>query len=717
MRSIRIRRLLIATTVVTVAAGIAAAGAGPAPISARADSLPRPAGGCTWVHSTASPDARAAMVEAKMTVAEKISLVGLQGWVHGYENSTKAIPRLCIPALTMQDGPAGIAGRAHGVTQLPAPIALAATWNTGLAAQYGNVIGTEARGKGIDVEQGPNVDIARVPQDGRTWEQFGEDPTLTGTIAAADIRAIQAQGTMATVKHFAGNNQETQRHKIDALVTQRTLREIYLPAFQTAITQGHVASIMCAYNGINRHYACANHELLTSILRDQWKFQGFVRSDRGAEHNVAASFAAGLDQARPAKSALLAAALRTDPKLHTALNTAAHSVLREMFAYGLFNRVEPGRLTTNVTTPAHSQVALNVAEAGTVLLKNNGVLPLNSASVKSIAVIGPDAGPWARTAGIGSGRVSASHIVTPAAAIKVRAGSGVRVRYTSLRNVRGKNALAQAVRAARNAQVAIVFCNDREKEGADRHSLNLPYNQNQLISAVAAANPNTVVVLNTGGAVLMPWLSHVAGVLEAWYPGQQDGQAAAALLFGDVNPSGKLPLTFPASAKETPTSSRARWPGIDMTTRYSEGLYVGYRWYEGKHVRPLFPFGYGLSYTSFRLSNLIVHPAADGSATVQVTVANTGHRSGTATPQIYLGYPAAAGEPPRQLRAFSSISLAAGQQSEVQWTLPRSDFAYWNTANDRWQVAPGNYHVFAGTSSVNLPLHAVIDQSGAAGPD
>jgi beta-glucosidase len=389
-----------------------------------------------------------------------------------------------------------------------------------------------------------------------------------------------------------------------------------------------------------------------------------------------------------------------------------------MFAFGLFNRVETGRLSNIVTSPAHSQVALKVAESGTVLLKNNGVLPLNSANLKSIAVIGADAGPWARTAGIGSGRVHASHIITPVAAIKARAGRGVRVRYASLHHVRGgtKNAVAQAVKAARSAQVAIVFGNDREKEGADRHSLDLPYNQNKLISAVAAANPRTIVVLNTGGAVLMPWLSHVAGVLEAWYPGQQDGQAAAAVLFGDVDPSGKLPLTFPASAKETPTSSRARWPGTGLTARYSEGLYVGYRWYEGKHVRPLFPFGYGLSYTSFHLSDLIVQRAANGVAGVRFTVANTGHRSGTVTPQLYLGFPAAAGEPPRQLRAFTSVSLAPGQQHEVRMMLPRGDFTYWNTATGKWQVASGNYHVFAGTSSVNLPLHAVLDESGLAGP-
>lgn len=720
MRSVRFRRLLIATTVVAAAAGIAAAGSGPAPTSARAEtaSSPRPAGGCAWVHSTASPDARAAMVEAKMTVAEKISLVGLQGWIRGYENSTTAIPRLCIPALTMQDGPAGIAGRARGVTQLPAPIALAATWNTGLAAQYGTVIGAEARAKGIDVEQGPNIDIARVPQGGRTWEEFGEDPTLTGTIAAADIRAIQAQGTMATVKHLALNNQETNRHTVNDLIKQRTLREIYLPAFKTVITQAHVASIMCAYNRINGHYACANHELLTSILRDDWKFQGFVRSDRGAEHDIAASIAAGLDQARPAKPTLLAAALRKYPKLHAPLNTAVHRVLREMFAYGLFNRVETGRLTANVTSPAHDQVALKVAESSTVLLKNNGVLPLNSAALKSIAVIGSDAGAWAHSAGIGSGRVHASHLITPVAAIKARAGHGVQVRYTSLHHVRGgtKKALAVAVRAARSAQVAIVFCNDREKEGADRHSLDLPYNQNRLISAVAAANPNTVVVLNTGGAVLMPWLSHVAGVLEAWYPGQQDGQAAAAVLFGDVDPSGKLPLTFPASAKQTPTSSRPRWPGIGLTVRYSEGLYVGYRWYEGSHVRPLFPFGYGLSYTSFGLSDLAVHRATNGAATVELTVANTGRRAGTATPQIYLGYPAAAGEPQRQLRAFTSISLAPGQQRLLRFVLPRSDFTYWNSAKGRWEVASGNYRISAGTSSANVPLHAVIDESGVAGP-
>jgi beta-glucosidase len=622
-----------------------------------------------------------------------------------------------VPRLTLQDGPAGI-DRVTGVTQLPAPIALAATWDPALAGQYGAVIGAEARGKGIDVAQAPMVNIDRVPQDGRSWESFGEDPYLTSALAVADIRGIQAQGVMATVKHFAANNQETDRYRIDEQISQRALHEIYLPAFDAAVTRANVASIMCAYNRINQRYACQDWQLLTQILRQDWGFQGFVRSDLGAVHNVAASYNAGLDEARPDEPALLTRAIHRHQVAMSTVDSAVRDVLREMFEYGLFNQDRNGTLDAVVMSRGHDRVALHVAEAGTVLLKNTGVLPFGKTRPRSIAVIGPDAGHWAHTAGNGSGHVRQRRISSPIAAIRARAGRGVAVRYTPLWT--GKSGrtftaamLAQAARAARSARVAVVFANDVEHEGADRKSLDLPYGQDRLIDTVAAANPRTVVVLNTGGPVLMPWLHRVAAVVEAWYPGQTDGRAAAAILYGDVDPSGKLPMTFPASARATPTASPERWPGVRGVARYSENLDVGYRWYEVAGVRPLFPFGYGLSYTTFQLSGLTVSRA--GSAVVaRFAVTNTGPVAGTATPEIYLSYPPRVGEPPRQLRAFRTVSLRSGQRRTVTVTLPRSDLEYWDSAGNRWVLAAGSYGVFVGTSAQDLPLRATLSIPQAA---
>jgi beta-glucosidase len=673
---------------------------------------PGSASACPWIGSTASPDRRADMVTARMSTADKVAMLSLHTSRHGYENTVAAIPRLCVPRLTLQDGPAGIADGATGVTQLPAPISLAATWSTGLARRYGTVIGQEARGKGIDVAQAPMINIDRVPEDGRSWESFGEDPYLTSELAVADIRGIQAQGVLADVKHLAANNQETDREHVDEQISQRTLHEIYLPAFEAAVTRANVASIMCAYNQINQKYACQDWQLLTGILRQQWGFKGFVRSDLGAVHSVAAGYRAGLDEARPGEPRLLTAAIRKHQVPMSTVDTAVHDVLREMFAYGLFAHPRNGFLQGATTTAAHRQLALDVAESGTVLLKNRGdVLPLSPRRLRSVAVIGPDSGRWVRTAGIGSAHVRANRTVTPIDGIREHVPAGTKVidapLWTGTRPGWTMTAamLRQAARAARSAQIAVVFAGDVESEGRDRRSLTLPYDQDRLIDTVAAANPRTVVVLNTGGPVVMPWLSRVAGVVQSWYSGEEDGRAIAAVLFGSVDPCGKLPMTYPASARQTPTSAASRWRGVHGVAKYSEELDVGYRWYDAEHVKPLFPFGYGRSYTTFRLSGLTV--ARRGSTVeARLTVRDTGHRSGTAVVQAYLSYPRAAGEPPLQLRAAARIGLRAGQECAVSLSLPRSAFTYWDAGT--WRVAAWRYRLAVGTSSANLPLRALV---------
>jgi beta-glucosidase len=408
----------------------------------------------------------------------------------------------------------------------------------------------------------------------------------------------------------------------------------------------------------------------------------------------------------------LTAAIRKHQVSMSTVDTAVHDVLREMFAYGLFDHPRNGTLQSAVTTTAHRKLALDVAEAGTVLLKNQGnVLPLSSRRLRSIAVIGPDSGRWVRTAGIGSAHVRANRTSTPIEGIRERASARTKVIDAPLWT--GTRAtwrltpamLRQAARAARSAQVAVVFAGDVESEGRDRNSLTLPYDQDRLIETVAAANPHTVVVLNTGGPVVMPWLSRVAGVVQSWYSGEEDGRAIAAVLFGDIDPSGKLPMTFPATARQTPTSEPTRWPGVHGVAQYSEGLDVGYRWYDAEHVKPLFPFGYGRSYTTFRLSGLTV--ARQGSAVgARLTVRDTGRRAGTAVVQAYLTYPRAAGEPPLQLKAVARVSLHAGQERAVGLSLPRSAFTYWDAGH--WRVAAGQYRLSVGTSSANLPLQTAI---------
>jgi beta-glucosidase len=796
---------------------------------------------CPWVGSRRPTETKVRQVLARMTLRQKVALISLYQ-SGSYENETMPIPALCIPQLTLQDGPAGVAG-VPGATELPAPIALAASWSPSLAREYGVVQGEEARRKGIDAVQGPDVNIARVPENGRTYEAYGEDPYLTATTAVANIDGIQSTGELADVKHFAANNQETARGSIDEQIGERALQEIYLPAFAAAVKRADVASIMCAYNGVNGHRACQNPDLLTRVLDNEFRFKGFVRSDLAAVHNVAAAYNAGLDQLKPGRSAALLAAVRSGRVPMSRVNDAVTRVLREMFRFSLLDRSRSGTATTKATSVEHAALARTVAAQGTVLLKNaDGVLPLDNQAVHSIAVIGSDAGDGARTQGEGSSVVLGHDRIPPYQAIGRRAGPGVAVTYTdspgsaippdlltpssgvghgllvryyrgltysgrptftrvataiqfrghaypgrvirqwsatwtgtltapatgsytflftsnrsghvliddrpvvstsgypttssgSVRLVAGghypievkygdpvaaarlsldwmppPDPYGAAETAARSADVAIVFAGDEEGEGHDRPNLSLPNEQGTLISKVASANPNVIVVLNTGSAVTMPWLGKVKGVIEAWYPGQEDGSAIAGVLFGDVNPSGKLPITFPNSADETPAHSAQEWPGIGGIAHYSEGIDVGYRWYDSRQINPLFPFGYGLSYTTFAVNDLVAAKQLTGSGVekLSVDVTNSGHRIGAEVVQLYVGMPAIADEPPQQLKGFRKVTLAPGQTQRVNFTLTRTDLAYWNTTAHNWITPSGEYRIMVGTSSRDIAAHATF---------
>jgi beta-glucosidase len=656
---------------------------------------------CPWVGSTATPDQRADMVIAQMSLDDEIALVHGNGGA--YVGVVPANPALCIPALNLQDGPAGIGDGLKGVTQLPAPVAGAASWDPSLMRQYGTVIGAEAKGKGVSLALAPTINIVRDPRWGRAFESFGEDPYLTGSLAVADIGGIQSQGVMAQVKHLALYNQETNRNTTqdNVIVDARTEAEIYEPAFSAAVNPGNVASAMCSYNMVNGAFACENNFLMNTVLKGTMGFRGFITADWSATHSTVNSANAGLDLEMP-RGTYFGSALKTAvqngsvPK--SRLDDMVHRILREMFAYGFFDHAATGSPTATVTSAAHTATALTAAEKGAVLLKNNGLLPLAPSSVHSIAVIGRGGKTSPMTSGGGSSAVVAPHVVTPFSGISSRAGSGTMVRYADGSNV------AAAKTLAATSNVAIVFADKYEAERTDLSDISLSSDQNNLISQVASVNPRTIVVLNTGSAVTMPWLSNVAGVFEAWYPGQEDGRAIAALLYGDVNPSGHLPVSFPTGLGQVPAHTTQQWPGSNGKVMYSEGLQVGYRWYSAQQLTPLFPFGFGLSYTKFSYHNLTVTPGSNNSATVSVQVTNTGTRTGAALPQVYVTQPAGAGEPPLSLQGFKQVSLAPGTTATVSFTLPSHAFSHYDTASNAFVITPGTYTVRVGSSASSLPL-------------
>ncbi|MFJ2954792.1 discoidin domain-containing protein [Streptomyces sp. NBC_00669] len=669
-------------------------------------------GDCPWVGSTAPVADRVSQVMAQMTNAEKVSILHGNNNASPYIGNINGIPSLCIPALGLQDGPHGVGDGLGGVTQMPSANASAATWDTALEQQYGAAIGAEFAGKGAQVALGPTLNIVRDPRWGRAFETFGEDPYLNGQMAAADIKGIQSQGVMAEMKHVAVYNIENPAGTV--IVDNRTLQELYLPAFQAAVEQGSPAAAMCAYSVVNNVPACQNPALMNVGLYQQANFGGFITSDWGGTHSTQDSANAGLTVEMPNGyfyADFLAQAVANGTVSQATLDTMASRLLTQYFAFGLFDKAPSGSTGATVTTPAHQQVALQGAEEGAVLLKNNGILPLSTSTTKSIAVIGWDGGAGVQTIGGGSGTTTSSGTVWPITGMQNRvAGTGTTVQYNDATD------LNSAVTLARSSDVAIVYASDNYgNEEHDTTTLDLPANggssvsDNDMIAQVAAANPNTIVVLNNNSAINMPWLNQVAGVFEGFYPGQEIGTAMAALIFGDVNPSGKLPVTFPKSLADVPANTAAQWPGTNGQVQYSEGLDVGYRWYDAKNITPLFPFGFGLSYTTFGFSNLQVGALSGGTATVHATVTNTGSRAGSEVAQLYVGDPASTGEPVHQLRGYQRVTLAPGQSQTVTFTVSTHDLAYWNTSNSNWTTAAGDYQILVGDSSRNLPLTGTLN--------
>jgi len=692
----------------------------------------------------------ASQMLAQMTQAQKLHLLAGDGWpVTNWSPLPKnaggwlsGIPELGIPDLYWASDSMGVT--AQPATALPSTIASAATWDLDLAYQWGSVIGVEAFTYGLNASTGGNTNlIGREPRDGRVFETSGEDPILAGKMTAQHVKGTQDQHVIGCLKHFAFNDQETGRTGSNVLIDDRGGRESDLLAFEIAVADSNVQSVMCSYNLLNGVYACENPHLLTKVLKTDWGFNGFVFTDWwalpswGPASTTVTAVNAGLDQEQPDNQffnpGALTAAIASGQISQSRIDDMVTRILHAMYEVGLINR-PPGFSSLYPALIADDEdIAQSVAEQGAVLLRNaDGQLPLNAAQLKSIAVIGSHA-----DIGVLSGGGSAE--ITPTEGIALSEGyphvpgfaqvvwdpspplqwikaaaPGAAVAYDP-----GTDSSAAASLAAK-AEVAMVFVSQWASEGMDLPSLLFtdvihaaPIDQNALVSAVAAANPHTIVVMENGGAQVLPWLNNVSAVLEAWYPGIRGGQAIANILFGKVNPSGKLPITFPASVDQLP---RPAIPGGSATTlpfdtNYTEGLLVGYKWFDARNYTPEFPFGFGLSYTTFQFSNVALKnnlsSASNPNFQVTFDLTNTGATAGAEVAQVYLAVPAD-GEPPRRLVGWQKIRLSPGQKQSVTVEVDVNDsshpLSYWDGNLGQWVLAPGTYSVYVGNSSAMAAL-------------
>jgi beta-glucosidase len=710
-----------------------------------------------WMDKTLSPDQRADLLVEKMTLDQKISLVHGTGFHFGPPGSQPptrslggagfipGIYELGIPDLQLSDAAAGVArGDEFGrySTPLPSDIAEAASWDTKVAAEYGALIGRELRDQGFNMTLGGGVDITREPRNGRNFEYQGEDPVLAGTMDGAMMKAQQDQGVVGDLKHYAMNDSENGRSYVDVKAGKRAMRESDLLAFEIALRDSDAGAVMCSYNLVNGVYACENNYLLNEVLKKDFGFKGFVISDWGATHSTAKAAMAGLDMEQPGDEYFgdkLKKAVESGEVPLSRLNDMVHRILRAEFAAGLFDN-PPERQVPDIFKGF--EVARHVEESGAVLLKNaNSQLPLNAASVNSIAVIGSHADVGVLSGG-GSAQVNPpggnavpppgrqsffnrGPVWDPSSPLEaIRASAmNAQVKYNDGTDTAAAAALAKA------SDVAIVFCNQPTSEGRDVPNLSLPGNQDALVEAVAAANAHTIVVLETGGAVTLPWIDKVGAVLEAWYPGIKGGKAIANILFGKVNPSGKLPITFPKSEDQLPHPELAKqpppgpgdlkpmFPGApfkvnirQFTIDDTEGAKVGYKWYEAENKQPLFPFGFGLSYTTYAYSNLHVTPGH--SAEVTFTVKNTGTRAGAEIAQVYAKLPSAAGEAYKRLVAWDKVELAPGESKNVTLKIDPLYISIFNESKDGWELLPGDYQVLVGPSSADTPLTGALAVGG-----
>ncbi|HEX2927395.1 MAG TPA: glycoside hydrolase family 3 C-terminal domain-containing protein [Ruminiclostridium sp.] len=691
---------------------------------------------------------------SQMTLEEKADMCHGKGLFH-----TGGVPRLGIPPLVFSDGPLGIrnefeddnwkviGNNADCVTYLPANTALAATFNRTLAGRLGGVLGCEARGRGKDIILAPGVNIIRTPLCGRNYEYFSEDPILTGELAAAYIKGVQNFDVAACVKHFAANNQEFERLSISAEVDERTLRELYFPAFEAAI-RADVLTVMTAYNKLNGTFCSQSERLITKILREEWGFDGVVVSDWGAVHETEEPANAGLDIEMSVTTDFdeyffakpLIEAVQNGQISEKVLDDKVRRILRLMFRLNMFSE---NRKRGGFNLPEHHQIVFEAAKESFVLLKNDkSILPFDINRIKTVAVIGPNADKKHSTGG-DSAAVKALYELTPLSGIVMRLGGGAKVSYypgcldetqekrefhipsnadektraeieekaraaeVEYRNI-GIRLADEAVEAARTAD-AVIFVggngHEQESEGRDRTDITLPYGQDELLLRILDANPNTAVVIISGSAVNMSsWIDSAPAVIQGFFAGMQTGSALAAVLFGDESPSGHLPFTIPKMEKDSGVYALGEYPG-NKKVHYRDGVFVGYRYNDAYDVTPLFPFGHGLSYTKFVFSNVSLQCLSSDTLTyeIRVDVTNTGNCSGAQTAQLYVELPEKEGRTVRTLRGFEKTFLNPGDTKTVLITLDERAFSEFDE-NKGWVFVPGDYTIRIGASSRDLPV-------------
>lgn len=645
----------------------------------------------------------------KMTLEEKAALCTGEGpW------ATTPIERLGVPSLLMTDGPHGVrlssdpqamAAPSVPATCFPTASCLASTWDTGLIQAMGTALGEEALALGVGLLLGPGVNIKRSPLGGRNFEYFSEDPFLAGEMAANLIDGIQSRGVGTSLKHYAANNQEYRRLTIDAEIDERTLREIYLPAFETAVKKARPWSVMCAYNKVNGTFCSEHHQLLTEILKSEWGFEGLVVSDWGAVQDRVKSLCAGLDLEMPGSQSrqvqAVIDAIRSGELDQSVLDDSVLRILKIIFKAA--ETPKGGRIDVD----GHHEMARRIAGEGMVLLKNNGILPLKSP--RQIAVIGYSA-QQAYYQGGGASHINPTRVDTPYSELKKAAGEAgsTYARGYPADGSTSQEMIIEAVEIAGSAEVAILFIAPpalKESEGYDRTDLDVSPQQIALIHAVAAVQPNTVVVLNNGAPVVMSaWIDEVAAVLEAWMMGQAGGGAIADVLFGKTNPSGKLAETFPLKLTDTPAF--INWPGENYTVRYGEGIFVGYRYYDARQFPVLFPFGHGLSYTTFSYGNARTSSTTctdEEGLTVSIDITNTGNVAGKEVVQLYLhDQNSGLVRPPKELKGFAKVELLPGETKTISIPLGFRSFAFYNPRYRQWVTEDGDFDVLIGSSSADI---------------
>jgi beta-glucosidase len=679
---------------------------------------------------------------SKMTLEEKIVMLHGNGMF-----SSPGIERLGIPELKYTDGPFGIREELEknswnsrklttdSATFFPTGSSLAATWNPDLAYLLGTGMGEEARIRGKDILLGPAVNITRIPMGGRTFEYLSEDPFLNSRLTVGYIKGVQDRGVAACVKHFALNNQETNRGRVNVVVDDRTMREIYLAPFEAAVKEANVYSVMAAYNRIDGNWCSENNMLLNQILKKEWGFKGLVVSDWGGTHSTVKAAMNGLDvEMGSGKIAFLGQPLLDSVKAGLIpieiINDKVKRILRVRFAVEPIPESRPVKV---VATPEHGKIAYKIASQSIVLLKNtDNLLPVDLGKIKKIAVIGDNATHKQASGGFGAG-VKTRYEITPLVGLKNKVGSSATIQFAQgykpafIQGQQGRGRrspntkvdsalLAEAVNLAQNSDIAIIFAGtnrDFETEGTDRSDLKLPFGQDELIRAIATVNPRTIVVLVAAAPLdLNQAFKSSSALLMSWFNGSEGGNAIADVLLGNVNPSGKLPFTFPVSLNDSPAFALGTFPG-DNNADYKEGSLVGYRWFDTKNIKPLFSFGFGLSYTQFSYSAIKTNKEKYTSGeTIEISleVKNIGKRYGDEVVQLYVHRTNSKVEwPAKELKSFSRVTLKPGETKKVILSVPVSQLRYWDVKSNDWRLENGDIQLMIGTSSSDIRLNKTIE--------